>query len=452
MARINRELALARQTDTERWSDPASLEAAWDARAQFAAQFIPAGARVLDLGCGRMSLRRFLPFGCNYQGCDLVARDAETVVCNFNAGEFPTDAAADADIITMLGVLEYITDVDGFFTHLKSTGRDVVFSYCATDLTVGLDRAAHGWINHFSFEDLAKLIDRHGYRISGSMPVDSMQILLRLAPTRAATLHPCSVAVISYNDVGNFGDRLGYHMINSLLPGNATVHHLTFRTLASAHAAYDLVVLGIGNSVFQPLLTDELFNVMSRAKARVGIFGTQYRELMPRPAFDRLVDSLDMWHARYQDDVLMYGRGRSNVTHLGDWLIDQFSMSMPTDPGELHIGDEIWKELPLDRTIQHIQRYQKVFSTRLHPLLCALTSAAQVGYSEQPSGGTSPIPSGKFRSMLIDIFGRSFPEKTYFDVDRDAVRRYKQQVHRNVAALKAQLDTMLRNVAVAPPV
>ena len=28
----------------------------------------------------------------------------------------------------------------------------------------------------------------------------------------------CDVAVISYNDVGNFGDRLGYHIVNSLLP------------------------------------------------------------------------------------------------------------------------------------------------------------------------------------------------------------------------------------------
>ena len=31
--------------------------------------------------------------------------------------------------------------------------------------------------------------------------------------------------------------------------------------------------------------------------------------------------------------------------------------------------------------------------------LCALTSAAQVGYSEQSSGGTSPIPSGKFHCV-----------------------------------------------------
>jgi hypothetical protein len=44
-------------------------------------------ARVLDLGCRRMALRRFLPNGCGYQGCDLVAREADTVACDFNAGE-----------------------------------------------------------------------------------------------------------------------------------------------------------------------------------------------------------------------------------------------------------------------------------------------------------------------------------------------------------------------------
>ena len=40
---------------------------------------------------------------------------------------------------------------------------------------------------------------------------------------------------------------------------------------------------------------------------------------------------------------------------------------------------------------------------------------------------------GKFRSMLIDIFGRAYPEKKFFMVDRDAVTRYKARVHRNVA-------------------
>ena len=174
-------------------------------------------------------------------------------------------------------------------------------------------------------------------------------------------------------------------MINALLPGEADVHHLTFRTLAKARETYDLVVVGIGNSLFAPILTNDLLDVVKRGKAAIGIFGTQYRELIPRPALDRIVERLDTWFARYEDDVLMYGRGRSNVVHLGDWLIDQFPMNKAYDDDSVKIGDEIWNNLPLDRTIQDIQRYKNVFSTRLHPLLCVLTSAELVAYSEQPA-------------------------------------------------------------------
>ena len=64
MVPINRNLALARKTDFDRWSDADALELAWDQRAEVAAGFVPAGSRVLDIGCGRMALSRFLPSTC----------------------------------------------------------------------------------------------------------------------------------------------------------------------------------------------------------------------------------------------------------------------------------------------------------------------------------------------------------------------------------------------------
>jgi hypothetical protein len=238
-------------------------------------------------------------------------------------------------------------------------------------------------------------------------------------------------------------------MIKALLPGEAEVHHLTFRTLAEARSNYDLVVLGVGNCMFQPLLGDGVIDLIGRAKASIGIFGTQYRELIPRPALDRVLDRLDTWFAPYADDVLTYGRGRNNVVHLGDWLIDQFPLTQGTLDEPLQIGVEIGSEIPLDRTIQIIQRHRQVYSARLHPLLCALTSAELAAYAEQPAGDAPGIVSGKFRSMLIDIFGRTFPEKKFFMVDRDAVRRYKAGVHRNVARVGERIEAVLRNVAVA---
>jgi hypothetical protein len=413
------------------------LAAASNAAAERAAQFIPAGARVLDLSSGKALAKR-LPIGCDYQH-----RDAK-------ASSFPAKAAAQSDIIVMLGALEQVADIESLFTHLRFFKQDVVLSYCATDLTPDRDRAALGFVNHLSYYDLALLFDRYGFRIECTTPVNDTQVLMRLTPTeRMMAVTPCSVAVVSSTDDGNFGDRLGFHMINALLPGEAEVHHLTFRTLHEARAKYDLVVLGIGTSLFQPLLGDDVLDIVGRGKASIGIFGTQYRELIPRPAIDRLIERLDTWFARTEDDVLMYGRGRNNVEHLGDWLIDQFPMSKATDDAPLQIGPETGEVLPLDRTIQIIQRHKQVYSARLHPLLCALTSAELAAYAEQPSDQTPEIVSGKFRSMLIDIFGRSYPEKEFFIVDRDAVTRYKARVHRNVAKVGERINTLLRNAAVA---
>jgi Methyltransferase domain len=444
---IDRNLALADTAAAAPWSDPNALAQAPDERAAFAAQFIPAGARVLDLGCGRMALRQFLPNGCGYQGCDLVAREADTVVCDFNAGEFPSEAAAQADIIVMLGLLETIVDVESFFTHLRFCKRDVVLSYCATNLTGKCDRAALGWVNSFSFFDLARLFDRYGFRIECTAPIDSAQALMRLTPAeRLMTVTPCSVAVVSDHDAGHFGERLGLHMINALLPGEADVHHLTFRTLDQARAAYDLVVIGTGNSLFQPLLGDELLDIIARGKAAIGIFGTQYRELIPRPALERLIERLDTWFARYQDDVLMYGRGRNNVEHLGDWLIDLFPLTTATDDEQLRIGETMGDE-SLD--IETIQRHKQVYSAAPQPFLCALTSAELAAYAEPPAAEMPGAVAGHFRSMLIDIFGRSYPEQQFFLVDRDAVTRYKARVHRNVARVGERIDAILRNVAVA---
>jgi Methyltransferase domain len=444
---IDRNLALADTAHTARLADPNALEQAPDERAAFAAQFIPAGARVLDLGCGRMALRRHLPNGCGYQGCDLVGRDEDTVVCDFNAGEFPSEAAAQADIIVMLGLLETIVDVDSFFTHLRFCKRDVVLSYCATNLTGKCDRAALGWVNSYSFFDLARLFDRYGFRIECTAPIDSAQALMRLTPAeRLMPVTPCSVAVVSGDDTNHFGDRLGLHMINSLLPGEADVHHLTFRTLGQAREAYDLVVVGTGDSLFQPLIGDEVLDIVARGKAAIGIFGTQYRELIPRPALDRLVERLDTWFARHQDDVLMYGRGRNNVEHLGDWLIDLFPLTTATADEQLRIGAAMG-DVSLD--IETIQRHKQVYSAAPQPFLCALTSAELAAYAEPPAADMPGAVAGHFRSMLIDIFGRSYPEKEFFLVDRDAVTRYKARVHRNVTRVGERIEAILRNVAVA---
>jgi hypothetical protein len=429
---LNVKLNLALETSPD--LAPGDAQAG-DARAELAAQFIPAGSRVLDLG-GAAALAGLLPTGCAYQ----------SAASEFNAGEFPTQAAAQSDVVVMLGALEGVADVENLFTHLRFCKQDVILSYCPTDL--GGSRA--GFANALSFYDLALLFDRYGFRIECTAPVDARQVLMRLTQTdRLKPVGACRVAVISDGAASSFAGRLGWQKINALLPGEADVQHLSFDALGEARAKYDLVVLGTGDGLFQPLIGDEVLDIVSRGKAAIGIFGTQYRELIPRAGLDRLIERLDTWFARYQDDVLMYGRGRSNVMHLGDWLIDQFPMNTASVDEPLQIVDDLRQDHALDRAIQVIQCHRNVFSTRLTPLLCALTSAEYAAYADEPTEAMPGVASGAFRSMLTDIFGRSYPEKQPFMVDRDAVRRYKARVHRNVAAVAERVDGILRNVAVA---
>ena len=84
--------------------------------------------------------------------------------------------------------------------------------------------------------------------------------------------------------------------------------------------------------------------------------------------------------------------------------------------------------LDIQRTIQTIQAFRRVSSARLHPVLCALASAEEVKYQEQAEMGSECI-SGKFRSMFLDVFGKSPEPGEWFKVDRRDVKLYKSSVY-----------------------
>jgi len=432
------------QTDLERWADPVQLEAMWQARSVLAADLVPAGSRVLELGCGAMTLERSLPFGCSYQPCDVVARDERTIVTDLNTHGVPEAALAACDLVVMLGLWEYLFKPGEVLAALARAGRPILCSYCPTELTAHVDRRALGWVNDFSLPAFLELARQSGYRPALQRQIDDLQYLVKLEFGADAHAAPVKrVHVLSYYNVGNFGDRLGFHVLNEVLPPNAEVSWGTLRPLAPVPERLDLLVIGIGNSLFGDLIDEPLIEAAGRARASIGIFGTQYREVLPAVRLGALIDRLAHWYARSEEDLLLYGRSRSNASHLGDWLINAFPLASSVDDRVLHIGKEIWNELPLDRTIQQIQRHGKVFSERVHPLLCALTSADEVGYREQRESGDPALASGKFRSLLIDVFGQTYPEGALWRVDRDKVAAYKARVRRNTEALRRRVDRLL---------
>jgi hypothetical protein len=257
------------------------------------------------------------------------------------------------------------------------------------------------------------------------------------------------VLVLSYLDYHNFGDRLGVPIINALLPANLHIVHAPLRLSKIPEGDFDLLILGLGQSLNAPAIAHPaLEGLLDRIPHRIGIFGTQYPSQYQRrmePArFGALLDRLTTWWARYEADIRDYGGGRANVRHLGDWLISAFPMTGPRWDKSLTVEAKSRDvDAPLDRTIQWVQAYRRVMSARLHPLLCALTSAEQVSYREQREIDDHVEMSGKFEAMLTDIFGRTFPEDELFDVDRDAVLRYKIKVETNMAALRRQITDLL---------
>jgi hypothetical protein len=442
---VNSNLALELPADLDRQST--SSRAKSDPCAGLAAQFIPAGARVLDLGASP-ALRTLLPNGCSYAGAVQAGKKRRARAIDLSIDEIPTEAAMRADVVVMLGVLERVKDIESLFTHLRFCKRDILLSCYPTDLAKNGERTKD-FVNRMSLCDLALLFDRYGFRIESTAPVDDSQMLMRLTPAeRLAPVAACNVAVISGDDANDLAARLGHQLINAILPGECRVHHLTPATLGQAQQNYDLVILGAGSSLFPPLLGDGTLDVISRAKSAIGIFGTQGRELIARPAFDRILDRLDTWFARYEDDVLLFGRDRKNVVHAGDWLIDQFPLARATNDEPLVINGDLGPEFALDRAIGTIQQHRQVYSTVPAALLCALTSADLAAYAEMPAQQPD-LSAGQFRSMLIDIFGRSWPQQKFFLVDRDAVIRYKTRIHQNVSKIRARIGAILRNVAVA---
>jgi hypothetical protein len=350
----------------------------------------------------------------------------------------------------MLGVLEYLHDAPAVLRRTRGAAPRAIFTYSLYSGEDRDSRRALGWFNDYTAEELVALLGEAGWYVSSVEALENNQVILVCRDGASSGL--CGmptiparkrVLVLGYHNAANFGDRLGYHLIPSILPPHCDVSFGTFQPWQVPEGPYDLVIVGIGNSIFAPLLTDHLQRLVEAAPHSIGIFGTQYRDSLPEERLQRLIGALTCWYARYEEDVYLYGKGRDTVHHLGDWLALLCPMSTPWLAEELIIRpDFIASEAPLDRVIQDIQRYQRVHSARIHPLLVALHAARTVSYEEQREMGDGQV-SGKFRSLLLDVFEKSYPEREPFAVNRHLVAAYQARIRANHAHLAATIQKLL---------
>ena len=170
------------RTVLERWAVLADPEAnPWSERAAMAAKLLADEADVVDLGCGTMNLERHLRPGQAYIPMDVVARDARTIICDFNR-ELPPPTSASA--AACLGLLEYLHKPHEFMSTLSRQYKSVVVSYCVVDAPEALQkRREHAWVNDFDTARLEELFAAAGWTTMDCRWIDSWQRLWRLNST-----------------------------------------------------------------------------------------------------------------------------------------------------------------------------------------------------------------------------------------------------------------------------
>jgi hypothetical protein len=157
----------------------ARLSPLWRRRAEFAARFVKPGVAILDVGCGEMWVERtFKP--SRYIPVDLTSRDERTRVIDLDEAELPAEWLAEAELVVMLGLLEYLEDPARQLAAVARAGRPLLCSYNTMEYSADLDeRRRHGWVMDVDIEGFEQLVRRLGFRVvSRHIYADSQPIWL----------------------------------------------------------------------------------------------------------------------------------------------------------------------------------------------------------------------------------------------------------------------------------
>ena len=181
-AALTEELIRERGTDVRRWAELDSLAVQWDARAAMAAEWIAAGSHVLDVGAGAMALGNLLAAGCTYQPADVVERRPGCFVIDLNRDQFPPGTY---DVVTFLGVLEYVHDIDRALRRAREAAPKLIVTYCTFTGGDVTGRRAMGWVNDLTAPEFTAALARCGWSVEREREV-------KRGPANIQLMYECS--------------------------------------------------------------------------------------------------------------------------------------------------------------------------------------------------------------------------------------------------------------------
>ncbi|HTR86730.1 MAG TPA: hypothetical protein VMI56_19770 [Reyranella sp.] len=167
----------------------------WEERASFAAQFVRPGLAVLDVGCGRQAVERIFKPRL-YLPVDRVAREPRTWVVDLNRTPLPTELLERAELVVMLGLLEYLEHPFALLEQVARAGRPALVTYKAADLARQGEREAGrpgAWRTELSVAAFEEGARAAGFAIAWRFVFDGDQLVMLLVPP---SVDPAKVSTV----------------------------------------------------------------------------------------------------------------------------------------------------------------------------------------------------------------------------------------------------------------
>jgi hypothetical protein len=140
------------------WKEIEYFDENWKLRIREMSSFIPEHTEsIMDVGCGKMWLKDFIPPDCKYFGIDYVIRGNDSYVFDLNNYEFP---AFFCDVAFISGCLEYIEDYKWLISKIASQNKACIISYCTLDFFSSLQKRRElYWKNNLREKELINLFE-----------------------------------------------------------------------------------------------------------------------------------------------------------------------------------------------------------------------------------------------------------------------------------------------------
>ncbi|MDP5200678.1 hypothetical protein [Flavobacterium sp. DG2-3] len=158
----NSKLRAEKKTDFKRWQNNEQLFSDWDERTIILGSYILPNANIIEFGAGNMILKNHIQNYKSYIPTDIVPRFEETIVCDLNQEIISEVKKCDTAVFS--GVLEYVYDINRVFDELGPTIKQVVLSYCCSDI-VKLSRDKNGWLSDYTKQELEEIFSKHSFKI-----------------------------------------------------------------------------------------------------------------------------------------------------------------------------------------------------------------------------------------------------------------------------------------------